>query len=267
VSLPRIRLERCERTGDTLWLLDGASVRHLLKSLRLYEGASVEGLSEADGTRILTRLERSGRSYYVRAVKEEKPLPDKLSITLLIGMLKTEQFNVVLHTASELGVKNIVPVLCERSVPRFDAVELRKKMARWRKLLDEGTAVSREVTPPVLAEPVKFRDADWDSLPTARYAAVLASGAAPISSCAVREGGVVFAVGPEGDWTEAELGGLFEKNFVPVSMGHRIMRASTAALAGVAWFRLGSLADSNSAPPPSESNATPPFDADRNDIR
>jgi 16S rRNA (uracil1498-N3)-methyltransferase len=133
--------------------------------------------------------------------------------------------------------------MCERSVPRFDKTELGKKMARWKKLLDAGTEVSGEIFPPRLEEPAGFGEVRWRALPAARYAAVLARGAVPISDAAPASGAVAFAVGPEGDWTEGERAALAANGFVPVSLGRRIMRASTAALAGIAWFRLGSLSE------------------------
>jgi 16S rRNA (uracil1498-N3)-methyltransferase len=49
---------------------------------------------------------------------------------------------------------------------------------------------------------------------------------------------ITFAVGPEGDWSGAERDALIDNSFVPVSLGNRIMRASTAAIAGCGWFWL-----------------------------
>lgn len=242
MSLPRVRLESCSRLdagGEGLWRLDDFQARHLMKSLRCYEGAMVEGLlGEGTGERIMARVERSGELFLLRAVDVEAEGRDPLETTLLIGLLKHDQFESVLRASAELGVKSVFPILCERSVPRPDAREIERKMSRWRRILDEGTKVSGSVFAPNLEYPVNFRDVDWGGLPNARYAALLSPIACPIASVGARAGELVFAVGPEGDWTDFESSALLGSGFVPVSLGRRILRASTAAMAGCAWFRL-----------------------------
>ena len=69
MSLPKIRLERCETAGDSLWRLDEAQERHLAKALRLYEGAMVEGLSPADGAKFLMRLENIGGRRFLKKIE------------------------------------------------------------------------------------------------------------------------------------------------------------------------------------------------------
>jgi len=242
VSLPKIRLERCFRERDGLWRLDGEQAKRLVRGLRSYEGAAVEGLIGDDGgRRILMRLERCSDEYFLREISVESEPRDDLEITLLIGLLKSDQFDAVLRSASELGVTLILPVICERSVPRVSASDAPKKIARWQKILDEGTTVSGAVFPPKISPPVKFDDLDWRTLPKARYAAVISPDSRPISSIASCTGALVFAVGPEGDWSERERYALVSHGFAPVTLGRRIMRASTAAITGVAWFRFSSL--------------------------
>jgi 16S rRNA (uracil1498-N3)-methyltransferase len=215
----------------------------LLKSLRLCDGATVEGLSPGtEGERFLMRLEASGGRCALHAISSEKERPDRPEITLLIGLLKPGQFDCVLRASSELGVKAIIPLSCERSVPRIGDSDCGKKAARWQKILDEGTSVSGAASPPVIGPPAKFADVGWDSLPNFRCAAVISQSSPPISEISELPGEIAYAVGPEGDWSEAERAVLAEKKFAPVSLGRRTMRSSTAAIAGIAWFRLRALA-------------------------
>ena len=238
MSLPKIRLERCARESGGLWRLDGDQARHLVRSLRSYNGASVEGLLGDDGgRRILMRLERRAEEYFLREISTESEPRDDLEITLLVGLLKSDQFDAVLRSASELGVNSILPVVCERSVPRVAASDIPKKIARWQKILYEGTTVSGSVFPPHISPPVKFGNINWEALPEARYAAVISPDSRPISSIVCGGGALVFAVGPDGDWSERERDSLVSNGFIPLTLGGRIMRASTAAMAGVAWFR------------------------------
>jgi RNA methyltransferase, RsmE family len=240
VSLPKIRLERCTPLDGGLWRLDDAQARHLLKALRNYEGAMVEGLlAEGSGTRSLLRLERAGDELLLRLVDEARAEPDPLAITLLIGLLKSDQFDAVLRASAELGLFRILPVVCARSVPRFGEKERRSgKLDRWRRILDEGTKVSGAVFPPELRPPVPFADIDWNALPERRYAALLIDAARPLAETAPPPGSLAFAVGPEGDWSDTEADALTANGFQPVSLGRRVLRASTAALIGCGWFRL-----------------------------
>jgi 16S rRNA (uracil1498-N3)-methyltransferase len=159
-------------------------------------------------------------------------------MSLLIGLLKQDQFESVLRVTAELGVSRVCPVVCERSVPRPDKAGAGTRMPRWRRILCEATKVSGSVRVPELSDPVAFRDVRWDELPEQRYAALLGVGADPIATARTAPGRIVFAVGPEGDWTDGEAAVLIERGFAPISLGPRILRASTAAIAGCAWFRM-----------------------------
>lgn len=234
MSLPRIRLERCTKESDDIWLLDSEQTRYLVKALRSYEGAVVEGLLPAGaGKRLRMKLYRRGEDHLLRTLDETAAESDRLKVTLLIGMLKADQFEAVLHAAGELGIREIRPVLCARSVPRLEGASLDGRLARWRRIIDEGTKVSGAVFAPELHEPVPFRSTMWEALPKIRLAAMLSpERTRPLCDVLPEEGEVVFAVGPEGDWTDEEAEWILSAGFTPVSLGRRVLRASTAAIVG-----------------------------------
>lgn len=239
MSLPKIRLERCSPLSDDVWRLDTHQAHHLVNVLRYYEGAMVEGLlPEGTGRRLLMRLEKDDEGMSLRIVEFLPLETEKLNITLLIGLLKSDQFDSVLRASAELGVSSIRPLVCERSIPRFDDREISKKLVRWQKILDEGSKVSGSVFAPSIGAPIPFGSFDWASLPPARYAALLARNTAPISTIERCEGDLVLAVGPEGDWSERESDTLLDQGFTAISLGDRVLRASTAAIVACGWFRL-----------------------------
>jgi 16S rRNA (uracil1498-N3)-methyltransferase len=204
-------------------------------------GALVEGLlPEGEGRRLSMRLESSGGEYRLREESSSGDGESPLSITLLVGLLKADQFDSILRTAPELDVTAVAPVVCERSVPRLAESDIPRKLSRWQRILDEGTYVSGSVFPPKLLPVTSFGDVRWDDLPESRIAAIISPNAGHISRTPPMRGEMVFAVGPEGDWSELEKSVLMEKNFVPVSLGRRTMRASTASIVGCGWFRLAS---------------------------
>lgn len=240
MSLPRIRLELCEALDDGLWLLDREQEHHLVKVLRAYEGAMVEGLlpDGTSGERFLLRLERTAKGMVLREVQRSWEEPEAARIHLLIGLLKSDQFDAVLRMAAELGLFAVWPVICSRSVPRLADGEASKKVQRWRKILDEGTKISGSIHPPKIQFPVHFMDIDWPSLPKTRYAALLTPQTNPLSNISDIPEELIFAVGPEGDWSPEEMQLLLDNDFAPVGLGRRVLRASTAATVGCGWFRL-----------------------------
>jgi 16S rRNA (uracil1498-N3)-methyltransferase len=201
----------------------------------------VEGLlPEGDGAKLLMRFERTEGRSLLRVVSSRENDQAGPKISLLIGLLKADQFDMVLRASSELGLSEIIPVICERSVPRFGSDELHRKLSRWQKILDESSKVSGFVYATKILPPVAFEDFDWPSLPKVRYAALLTEGARPISGLSGLSAGddAVFAVGPEGDWTSREMSTLLWENFTPVNLGQGVLRSSTAAIIGCGWFRL-----------------------------
>lgn len=235
MSVPRVRLESSARLPDGSWQLDAAGMRHLTKSLRLYEGAMINGLSSDDGTIRSLRLER--RDGELRLV--ELSVRDGIKntgVVLAIGLLKSDQFEPTLRVCAEFGVSEVIPLVCERSVPRISNSDLARKMERWNKIMLEATKVSGAVRPPFLRAPMPFDAAPWSALPASRYAALLNDDTMPIANAPLPNGEAVVAIGPEGDWTEREATKLLEEGFVPVSLGRMILRASTAAAAAVSFL-------------------------------
>jgi 16S rRNA (uracil1498-N3)-methyltransferase len=198
----------------------------------------VEGLSPADGAKFLMRLESIGGRRFLRKIESIGSEPQGARISLLIGLLKAEQFDAVLRASSELGVSEIFPVLCERSVPRLGTDDAVRKMPRWQRILDEGSKISGFVVPARIHIPRRFGGFGWDCLPDDRYAAMLRHDSRPISNAAPSGPDIAFAVGPEGDWSDDEAESLLFHNFLPVSLGCGILRSSTAAIVGCGWFRM-----------------------------
>jgi 16S rRNA (uracil1498-N3)-methyltransferase len=197
----------------------------------------IEGLlPDEGGHNLLMRLEKLD-GLRLRTVGSSETRCAGRRVVLLVGLLKSEQFDAALRAAAELGVYEMFPLLCERSVPRLSAGEFPKKMARWRRILDEGSKVSGYPSVTKLREPILPAALEWSEFPEARYAAFLSSEARPISEASGARD-VAFAVGPEGDWTEGEVSLLLENNFRPVGLGAGVLRSSTAVIVGCGWFRL-----------------------------
>ncbi|MDO5563196.1 MAG: RsmE family RNA methyltransferase [Synergistaceae bacterium] len=232
MSLPRLRLESC-LLKDGLWLIDTKQAHHLVKVRRCYNGSLVEGL--LDGEKLELRLICDGESVRAEELSRKPETPSGVEIHLLLAVLKNDQFDDALRFAAETGVSFIHLLACERSVPVFEAQKSEEKLNRWRRILDESTKQAGSTRPPVISAPIELSKFDFTPLPKHRYAALLSDAAKPLREMDFSDGAAV-AIGPEGDWAPHEAQTLLDNGFAPVSLGRRILRASTAVAVACGWI-------------------------------
>jgi len=235
VSPPRLRLEKCLKIGENLWKLDDPQAHHLARVLRVGPGEDVEGLLK--GKRCRLRLEFQGESVVARALS---PLPgkgDQPRIVLLASLLKGGDFEQLLRGTTETGVSSILPVEAARSVSRIPPGDRTKKIARWKRVLDEASCQCGATRVPEIAAPAPLRDFLGGDLPPLRLAGILQEGSVPLAVIAPA-GEVAVAIGPEGDWDEGEKQALLEAGFIPVNLGPRVLKAFTAATVACSYLVL-----------------------------
>lgn len=232
MSLPRLRLEKSS-LADGIWQISPEEAHHLVHVRRCYTGSLVEGL--LDGKKIELRLCCDGDSVTATEVSSETEPPQYPEIHLLLALLKADQFDASLRFAAEIGVTNIHLLECERCVPKYTRARVTEKLRRWRKILDEATKQAGAARAPLLSEPVRVPELRLSSLPAHRYAALLANISIPLNKIRVKCPAAV-AIGPEGDWSPAETRSLLEQGFQAVSLGKRVLRASTAVAVACSWL-------------------------------
>jgi 16S rRNA (uracil1498-N3)-methyltransferase len=209
------------RPGDRVILLDGAG-------------------REAEV--VLTTFSRKQVSGEVVACRAAPPPPHP-HVTLYQAVLKGERFTWVLQKATELGVAAIVPVVSERTVVPFAEASDPDKATRWGRIIREAAEQSRRGTLPLLHPPIRWPDAcaamalteaallPWEESTTPLAAALAQAHAARH---------VAIAIGPEGGFSPAEMAAARVAGLTPISLGPRILRAETAALAVCALVLLPS---------------------------
>jgi len=192
--------------------LDEADRRHLERSLRLRTGAAVtvaDGAGSWRTVRLGPTLEPEGP---VEA--EARPRPG-----LVVGFapVKGDRADLVVQKLTELGVDEIVPLITERSVVRWDGERAARHRERHRRIVREAAMQSRNPWPPTVEAQLPL-----DQFLAARPGAALADpdGTAPL------ERPMAVAIGPEGGFAPGELEGR-----TTVRLPGRILRTETAAIA------------------------------------
>ena len=203
-------------------------IRHL-KVLRVKEGDKI-GIFDGKGRQfetIYSEKVRSGKVLVERLIEaREEP---KVRITLATAVPKGSRMDVLIEKVSELGVTDIVPIVCSRSV-----VEPREsKIERLRKVAIEACAQSERCIVPTISEPIELAKL-LDKTKNYNQAFICHASGRPIGKEYKDTSNVLIIVGPEGDFTPAELEAAQNAGCVKVSLGPTILRTETAAITAVA---------------------------------
>ncbi len=166
-------------------------------------------------------------------------------IVLYQGMLRPSHFELVLQKGTELGVSAFAPMICERSI----VAEMRElaatKMDRWQRIIVEAAEQSERAKLPTLLPVMTFQHGCEEAKGTPSLIAserkrapgarsVLANLAAAPGEGAPGAGrpfAVNLFVGPEGGFSPTEISRAQDYGVTPVTLGSRILRAETAAIA------------------------------------
>jgi 16S rRNA (uracil1498-N3)-methyltransferase len=165
-----------------------------------------------------------------------------LDITVALGMPANERMDLLVEKATELGVRAIVPLQCERSVLRLAGERAERKRAHWQGIaIAAAEQCGRTRVPDVAA--VQTLDAFLARLPAQGQRLLLSPGhdVAALPTVAVAAPAWLTLSGPEGGLSTAEERAALAQGFVRASLGERVLRAETAPLAMLAWAGLQGL--------------------------
>lgn len=207
--------------------------------LRLKPGDEVfvfDGL----GREYLCRIESLRRDSAALSILEEVEAasPESvLDLTLALALLKGEKFDLVVQKATELGVTRVMPVMTKLSDIRLrDERDAEKRTSRWRRIALEAAKQSGRARLPLIEEPIAFDSLlestshvnnEWRMMFSERGGHTLAQSL----ETSERPPSLVALVGSEGGWTDEELESARAHEWEIITLGGRILRAETAAIA------------------------------------
>ena len=215
-------------TGVTL---DEDNSKHAIQVLRLKMGNIVE-LTDGKGQLATASIIDDNRKHCRLQVQQLQSIPRPLKqITLAISLLKNRnRYEWLLEKVTELGVANIIPLLCDRTEKESARVE------RMQSILQSALLQSRQVWLPTLVTPQEFGAIQKWKLQDGDHFIATCSDVTkqPLSSLiATSKKNVLICIGPEGDFTDDELNIAAENNFVSVSLGSSRLRTETAGIVAV----------------------------------
>jgi 16S rRNA (uracil1498-N3)-methyltransferase len=212
----------------------GDQAVHLARVLRAQPGQIFDVV--ADGFLHRAEVTSVQEDKVVFTLHEEHEADSALPVRLLLAVFKFDHLEWGIEKATELGAARITPVLARRTEKHL-ALAAAKRVERWRRIVREASQQSRrsdvpEVDDPTtlkqllqsIDEPVKLLLAETEEENTIRAALEAAPQGA----------GIALAIGPEGGWAADEMQLFRDNGWQHVTLGPRILRAETAAIAALA---------------------------------
>ena len=216
----------------------GSDAHHITRVLRSKLGQEVVVVDNENQAARMRLAAFSSQAITLELI-EKIPLASESSaqITLAMCILKGDKTELVLQKATELGVQKFIPLVSENCVPNYDPAKQEDKRERWQRIADEaakqcGRNSLMEVAPltPLMNFLSDFPVGDtlifcYENETRRPLGEVLRN---------LTDDNYVLLIGPEGGFAPAEALAIEGKGGISVTLGPRILRAETAAIAAVA---------------------------------
>jgi|SRR5262249_15140801 len=221
-----------EVSGDQAFLL-GRNAEHLSRVLRARVGQQFE-IATPSGVRMgeIVEIEPQRIVFSTSDLLQFEVAKTTPQIHLYLAIFKFDRFEWAVEKCTELGVTSIVPVIARRTDAHL-VTAARKRVERWRRIAHEATQQSRRESVPEVADPEKL-DAVIATARGKRIVLAETERQLRLRDVIGPSSELSLAVGPEGGWTESELAGFEQHQWVRASLGLTILRTETAAIGAMA---------------------------------
>ncbi len=229
--------------------ITGDLLIHLRNSLRVTTGETL-WFSNGQGTRYYAEITEVSKQAVSGHILEKIQEPPRCAPRLILGqsLLKGEKMDWIIQKATELGVDEFLPIESRHSVVQLKTDRVDHQLARWQRIALEAAQQSEQWHLPKIAQPQALSEllANHTTdimilmLAERREGKSLQTVGLPQGT----DASVLVLVGPEGGWSQKEIGTAKQAGVETITLGQHILRSETAAIAtiGILQSRLGELA-------------------------
>ena len=224
-------------------VITGSDVNHIKNVLRMRIGEEIAVSNGVDDKEYRCGIEKFTDDEVVctlRFIREEGvELPSK--IYLFQSLPKADKMELIIQTAGELGVYEIIPVSAARSIVRLDDKKAKSKISRWQGISEAAAKQSKRSVIPEIKPVMSMKEAvdyagQYDNrLIPYELAQDMSKTKKLVNNIRPGESVCIF-IGPEGGFEEKEITYAIEKGVEPITLGKRILRTETAALTVLSWL-------------------------------
>jgi 16S rRNA (uracil1498-N3)-methyltransferase len=222
-------------------MLSGSEAHHAREVLRMKAGEKLV-LFNGQGREITAEIvDPSGAEIRLRKLDEAETPPLQCRIVLGQAIPKGKNMELIVQKAVEIGAAEIAPIISDRTIVQVDSESATQKQSRWRQIAIEAAKQSGQNWLPPVHTPRKlaelFSMAPEESFdlrligslqPDARHLKKILADYSREHE--VRPRSVLMLIGPEGDFTPAELSLARRHGCQPITLGPIILRVETAAI-------------------------------------
>jgi 16S rRNA (uracil1498-N3)-methyltransferase len=219
----------------------GPEAHHIRNVLRMQVGEPAE-LYDGKGAVVSAQMsQRSAKEAIFQVLSRQHQAASGTPLTLAQAVLKGKKMDLLIQKATELGVHTFQPVITQYCEKSGQAKQLKqvKQLERWQRIMLEACKQCRRPIPMEICSPIKLEEL---SFPEGGHKIMPWENEANTSFSALRlntDQPVLVLIGPEGGFHPAEVAYTEEVGFTTISLGPRILRAETAALAAVVLAQQG----------------------------
>ncbi|MEO7767084.1 MAG: RsmE family RNA methyltransferase [Ferruginibacter sp.] len=232
MSLPFFYKATIDPAADEV-VLDEETSKHIVQVLRMQSGEPLQ-LTDGNGNLLFAEIIEPNRKNCILKIQSSSfQSRTAQKTTLAVSLVKNaHRFEWLLEKATEIGVNEIIPLLCSRTEKQHFRVE------RMRSILVSAMLQSQQSWLPVLREPIKYatyiKSVKEDSR-LKKFIAHCEKDEPRIQLYSFRPfDSSVILIGPEGDFTIDEIELALKNNFVPVALGNTRLRSETAGIVAAA---------------------------------
>ena len=233
MPLPFFYKEEIDLSSSSI-TLDEDTSKHVVQVLRMQAGEQLQ-LTDGKGNLLTAEVsDNNKKKCIVKILHSNNIQRSTTNVSIAISLIKnSSRFEWFLEKATELGVTEIIPLICERTEKekfRFD---------RMKNILVSAMLQSQQCWLPVLHEPVQY-DKLWQSSKTLpkletyqqKFIAHCIETEKRNLSDMVNENlsSKIILIGPEGDFTAEEIQSAIDHHFIPVALGNTRLRTETAGI-------------------------------------
>ncbi len=215
--------------------LEGDEAHHCTQVVRCREGEKVV-VFNGEGAEATVEIVSTGAGRVaLKTISTGTATPLRARITLAQAIPKGKNMDLIIQKATELGAAEIVPIISERTIVRLEPGEAKKKQEKWQRMALEACKQCGQNFLPEVKAPVTMDDY-FAKNPGAELVLIasLQPGAVHLKEILAESPeppkSALMLIGPEGDYTPAEINSAKAFGCRPISLGPIVLRTETAAI-------------------------------------
>lgn len=216
-------------------LLDEDTSRHVVQVLRMKKGELLN-LTDGKGHLLTTEITGEHKKHCEVVVTEMQFVPSPIrKISIGLSLIKNNsRFEWFLEKATETGVDEIIPLICERTEKQ------KFRGDRLKNIVISAMLQSQQCWLPVLHEPVQFKTAVENAKQQQKFIGHCIEEEKQNLPDVINEAmsSQLILIGPEGDFSKSEIDFALQHHFIPVALGNTRLRTETAGIAAAVLLKI-----------------------------